>query len=183
MLHFKEEGNVMSSSPGDALSQVLQRVIRMIFGIEANVVERRVEDDRRAPFEVSGIIGMTGATQGSIVISFPMEVAQHLTALMFREHLPANCTQQDIADCVGEICNIVAGNMLPFLDTEGMDSTQISLPSVVIGSHKVVWGTKDNPCDLMFLESKLGRFAAETNLRESDSPCSGEQDVSAPTCR
>lgn len=173
----------MNPSPGDALSQVLQRVIRLLFGIEANVIERRVEDDRRAPFEVSGIIGMTGATQGSIVISFPMEVARHLTALMFGEPLPANCTQKDMADCVGEICNIVAGNMLPFLETEGIDSTHISLPSVVIGSHKVVWGTKDHPCDLMFLESKIGRFAAETNLREAGSSCSGEQDVSAPTCR
>src|SRR5688572_20210553 len=100
----------MNPSAGDALSQVLQRVIRMLFGIESNVIERRVEDDRRAPFEVSGIIGMTGATQGSIVISFPMEVARHFTSLMFREQLPASCTQQDIADCVGEICNIVAGN-------------------------------------------------------------------------
>lgn len=156
----------MNSMYGDALAEVLQRVVRTIFGLEARVVGRRYENDKNAPFEVSGIIGITGSARGNIVLSFPSEVARQLTASMLSEKNSKACTQQDISDCVGEISNIVAGNLLTLFDEHVASTSQISLPSVIMGQHRVVWGSKDSPCDLMLFESRLGTFAAETNLRD-----------------
>ncbi len=156
----------MSSMYGDALAEVLQRVLKTIFVLDARLVERRYEDDKSAPFEVSGIIGITGSARGNIVLSFPSEVARQLTAFMLNEKNSKSCTQQDISDCVGELSNIVAGNLLTLFDEHVATTSQLSLPSVIIGSHRVVWGSKDCPCDLMFFESSLGTFAAETNLRD-----------------
>ncbi len=151
---------------GDALAGVLQRVVRTIFRLEARLVERRYEDRKSAPFEVSGIIGITGSARGNIVLSFPSDVARQLTAFMLNEENSKECTQRDISDCVGELANIVAGNLLALFDEHVAANSQISLPSVIMGPHRVVWGSKDSPCDLMLFESKLGTFAAETNLRD-----------------
>jgi chemotaxis protein CheX len=167
----------MSSIYGDALAEVLQRVIKMIFGVESRLVERRFEDDKSAPYEVSGIIGITGSARGNIVLSFPSDVARQLTALMLSEKNSKGCTQQDVSDCVGEISNIVAGNLLTLLDEHIAATSQISLPSVIIGRHRVVWGSKDSPCDLMLFESKLGTFAAETNVRDVNCLQEGEERV------
>jgi len=156
----------ISTIYGDALAEVLQRMVRTIFGMEARIVGRRYENDKNAPFEVSGIIGITGSARGNIVLSFPGEVARKLTAAMLSEKDIEACTRQDISDCVGELSNIVAGNMLAQFDEGVGSASQISLPSVIMGPHRVVWGSKDSPCDLMFFESKLGTFAAEINLRD-----------------
>lgn len=156
----------MSSMYGDALAEVLQRVVRTIFCLEARLVERRFEDDKSAPFDVSGIIGITGSARGNIVLSFPSEVARQLTAFMLNEKNSKCCTQQDISDCVGELSNIVAGNLLTLFDEHVAATSQVSLPSVIMGPHRVVWGSKDSPCDLMLFESRLGTFAAETNLHD-----------------
>lgn len=151
---------------GDALAEVFQRVMKSLFDIDAKLVERRSEDGKEAPFEVSGIIGLTGPTKGSIVLSFPLVLARQLTAWMLRERHPQRCTSQDISDSIGEIANIVAGNLLVLLEPQIANQTHISLPSVVMGSHRVVWSSKDVPCDLLLFETERGLLAAETNLRE-----------------
>jgi CheY-specific phosphatase CheX len=152
---------------GDALEEVVVRVMRQVLAADARVVERKRSRDNKAPYEVSGIVGLTGATQGNIVISFPLDVARWVTAAMLREEDPEECTHQDVADCVGELTNIVAGNLLGLIDEQAARSTNLSLPSVVIGNHRVVWNSKDGPGDLLIFRFDAGIFATETNLREA----------------
>ena len=64
----------------DAVSRVVLDVVRKISGLQARLAQRRYETSNKAPFEITGIIGLTGALQGSIVISFPMETARRITA-------------------------------------------------------------------------------------------------------
>ena len=149
------------------LADVVKRTFEVMFPLEAELVECRSEHGREAPFEVSGIIGITGTTRGSLVISFPFKVARQLAAWMLNEEEPENCTNQDMTDCVGELANIIAGNFLPLLNEGGGKTNRISLPSVVVGSHEVVWSRKDSPCDLMRFRTDLGEFAAEVNFREA----------------
>ena len=175
---MKREPHTLSLMYGDALAEVLQRVLKTIFGLDARLVERRYEEDKTAPFDVSGIIGITGSARGNIVLSFPSDVALRLTAFMLNSDA---CTPQDISDCVGELSNIVAGNLLTLLDEQVAAASQISLPSVIMGPHRVVWGSKDSPCHLMVFESKAGTFAAETNLREVSWP--GEEEHAPDSAR
>ena len=152
---------------GDALAEVLHNVVKSIFDVEIRLVERRREDNQEAPFEVSGIIGLTGLVRGSVVLSFPMGLARLMTAWMLREPHPQRCTAQDIADSIGELANIVAGNLLVSFEPSVAEKSHISLPSVIMGQHRVVWSSKDTPCDLMVFDTVHGKLAAETNLREA----------------
>ena len=53
------------------LADVFQQTLLVMCKLDARVVDRRMERNTEAPFEVSGIIGLTGAARGSIVISMP----------------------------------------------------------------------------------------------------------------
>jgi CheY-like chemotaxis protein/CheY-specific phosphatase CheX len=151
----------------EAVSQVVLDVVRKISGLQARLAQRRYETSNKAPFEISGIIGLTGALQGSIVISLPMDIARRITEGMMGLEGEQIYSQQEIADGVGELTNIVAGNFLALLDRQVAAASQISLPSMVVGSHRVVWNSKDGPCDLMLFEVPGGTFALETNLRNA----------------
>lgn len=156
----------MASEYAEALTDVVERTVRLMFPIEARLIEQRDEYKREAPFEVSGIISILGPTQGTIVISFPLDVARKLTGWMLDEENSDSCSEQDVCDCVGELANIVAGNLQPHLaDGEARDQ-KISIPSVVVGPHRVVWSSKDTPCELMLFDTAIGEFAAEINCRE-----------------
>jgi chemotaxis protein CheX len=149
----------------EALARVVESAARVLFSIEPRLVEQRCEVRREAPFEVSGIIGITGPARGSIVMSFPRQLARRLTARMVGSSDPDACSEQDVSDCIGEFANIVAGNLLPVLERDDGGEPSISLPSVVVGPHRVVWSRKDTPCELLRFETQLGDFAAEINLR------------------
>lgn len=156
----------MVTEHADALSGVVKRTVNFMFPVEARLVERRPEFAREAPYEVSGIIGIHGSVQGTIVMSFPEQLARRVTAWMLAEEDPASCSDEEVADCIGEIANIVAGNMLPLVSDPSADWERISLPTVVMGPHRVLWGSKDIPCDFLLFETDLGEFAAEINLRD-----------------
>jgi CheY-specific phosphatase CheX len=166
MQPMEQKPSPVTSVYSEALAEVVQRVLRAIFGLKVRLVEHRCEAGKSAPFEVSGIIGMTGSTRGNIVLSFPIEMARRLTAFLLGVGPGEDPNERDIADCIGELSNIVAGNLLTLLDQHVEPLCQISLPSVVLGSHRVVWGSKDSPCDLLVFDSELGTFAVETNLRD-----------------
>lgn len=157
----------MNERYSSALVEVFTRTVLVMCKLDAKVVDSRLERNTEAPFEVSGIIGFTGAARGSIVISMPREVALTMTSRLLNEE-EANCGDQDVSDCVGELTNIVAGNLLSLID-QGLNSQEarISLPSIVHGPHRVVWSRRDIPCELVVFETQVGTIAAEINLRQS----------------
>ena len=172
----------MSQKYFSALADVVQQTLLMICNVDARVVDTRLEKKTEAPFEVSGIIGFTGAARGGIVISMPRDIAQKITSIMLSEP-EENCNEQDVSDCIGELTNIVAGNLLALVD-DGQESKEarISLPSIVLGPHRVVWSRKDVPCELVLFETAVGPVAAEVNLRETVSCVAGEHHAEDFAC-
>lgn len=155
----------MNREYAEALAKVVERTVQRMFHLETRLVGVQEERSQEAPFDISGIIGITSVTRGSIVISFPLDVARKMTEWLLKENGGEGCSEQDISDCIGELTNIIAGNMLAELRGVSWTSARISLPSVVVGSHKIVWSRKDIPYDLISFETDYGRFAAEINLR------------------
>lgn len=114
-------------------------------------------------FDLSAVIGLTGAATGSFVLSTPCETARNLVGRMLGE---GPVSDQDMVDGTGELLNIIAGRACQKLGRLGIESLYVSLPTVVVGRHRVVWPTKDLPCLLMrFFDSELGSFSIEVNLK------------------
>ena len=96
---------------------------------------------RSAEFEpdISAVIGLSGDIRGAVVISmkkrFAIKVADTLVGT---EHTEMD---DDIVDAIGEIVNIIAGNMKQ--EAPGGDRIVISLPTVIKGSeHSFAWPGK-----------------------------------------
>lgn len=78
--------------------------------------------------DVSAVVQVTGSWHGAIMLQLPMALARTLTAAMFQS--PGDPTADEITDAVGELTNMLAGNIKALLPMPSV----ISLPAVAFGS-------------------------------------------------
>ena len=110
------------------------------------------------PHEISSIIGVSGTVSGSVVISLTHEISFQLVSALLGEEVTE--LDEDCTDAIGEIANMIAGNAKTDFPS---DNNSISVPSVVVGKHKVSYPTGvpviTIPCILdqgeMFIEVAL----------------------------
>jgi chemotaxis protein CheX len=95
-------------------------------------------DQVKGQYHISGVIGMSGRAQGSVVVSFSEWVAINAAAAMLMmDPSEIDGLTDDVTDAVGEIANMVAGAAKAEMEEYNLS---ISLPTVVIG----------NPPDIRF---------------------------------
>lgn len=116
--------------------------------------------DGTPPFDVSGIIGMSGDVVGSVVLSLPTQVAQKLVFKF--TSMEVEVTSDDFADAIGEIVNMISGGAKA--QFEGR-SVSISCPSVVIGSGHTVARPSNTPCVSIPCKTSLGDFSIDVSIR------------------
>lgn len=87
-------------------------------------------------WDLSAVIGLTGEARGAVVISMKKDLAVKLTGkLTGAEHKDVD---DDVVDAIGEIVNIIAGNVKK--DLEEAFRLVISLPTIVQGKeHSIKW--------------------------------------------
>jgi chemotaxis protein CheX len=95
-----------------------------------------LEKDEPAEWDISAIIGLTGEARGAVVISMKDELALKITGILTGKKY--NVLYDEVVDAVGELINIIAGNVKQELE----DSFRlvISLPTIVTGKgHSINW--------------------------------------------
>lgn len=132
----------------------------------ANPVRGPVKLERGAfpSHDVSAIIGLSGETRGSLVLSMPRSVASRLVGQM----LPpgSTLTDRDIADGVGEMANIISGNAKKQFSEMGY-KVFISIPTVVVGHSQMIWRSEDMPRVSVAFTSEVGGFTVDVSLKMS----------------
>lgn len=109
-----------------------KRVFDTMIGVPFSLAKPQLKQGDKASHEISSIIGLSGNVTGCVVISFSSEVAFQLVSSLIGQEvteLDADCT-----DAIGEIANMIAGNAKTDFPSS---NNSISVPSVVIGKHKV----------------------------------------------
>ena len=87
-------------------------------------------------WDISGIIGLSGEAKGAVAISLKDATAFKVTSILTGEEHQS--FDADVTDAVGEIINIIAGNVKK--DFEEALRIKISLPTIVKGkAHSIVW--------------------------------------------
>ena len=94
------------------------------------------KDEYESNWDISGIIGLSGEASGAVAISLKDVTAFQVTkTLTGSEH---SSLDADVTDAVGEIINIIAGNVKKNFEEEL--KIKISLPTIVKGkAHSIVW--------------------------------------------
>jgi chemotaxis protein CheX len=78
--------------------------------------------------KITGCVHLTGAYTGSIMLQCSPPAARQAAAALF-SIAPENVTQSEVVDAIGEIANMVGGNVKSMLP----GPSALSLPSVVQG--------------------------------------------------
>jgi chemotaxis protein CheX len=94
------------------------------------------KDEYESNWDISGIIGLSGEATGAVAISLKDTTAFKIAStLTGEEH---DSFDADVTDAVGEIVNIIAGNVKQNFEEEL--KVKISLPTIVKGkAHTIVW--------------------------------------------
>lgn len=86
------------------------------------------------PYDVCGVIDVSGEVNGCVVVSMPEPLATTLASELLGDTIET--LDEDCIDAVGEIANMIAGNAKT--DFPG-GASAISVPKVVIGREKVAY--------------------------------------------
>ena len=134
-MHFKNADMERFIQP---FTKMCERVFHVVCKTE--VTAGRVffvsKDEYENSWDISGIIGLSGQIAGVAAISLKDETAFRVTKIMTgRDH---NYIDVLVSDTVGEIINIIVGNIKR--DFEKELRIKISLPTIVKGkAHAIAW--------------------------------------------
>jgi len=98
-----------------------------------------LEPDKEYDWDISSVIGLSGPIRGAVIISMKAELAMKLTdSIVGTKHTEIDA---DVTDVVGEVVNIIAGNIKPKVPNG--DKIVISIPTVIKGKKiSFVWPSK-----------------------------------------
>lgn len=117
-------------------SQKIVDVTREIFEtmvmVEVTPGEALAEHVSRFQFSLSAMVGFAGFKQGNLAIHLPEAVAKGLTGDFLGVEVDE--INEDVQDAMGELANMLAGSLKPFISENG-EKVDLSLPSVVYGEE------------------------------------------------
>lgn len=112
---------------------------------------------------ISGVIGLAGTHKGVLAIHIPDEVAMAITASFLG--MEVDEVNEDVEDAVGELANMLGGNVKSILSEKGRD-IDLSLPSTIRGKAYDFQPTKEIEKFIIPFTSKLGQFSVEMQLEK-----------------
>lgn len=90
--------------------------------------------------DVSGVIGISGRVNGSVLVNMSQKIALKLASGMLMESY--SVINDDVLDSVGEVANVIGGRLKSSLANSGYPLDNITLPTVIIGHNYFVSHSK-----------------------------------------
>jgi len=110
-------------------SEVIASIVHSVFEATFELVAEAAGPEVAANASVSSsLVGIAGRWDGAVIVDCAPEVAHALAAIMFAMP-PAEVTKDQIEDTLGELANMIGGNLKALLPSPCM----LSLPTVVEG--------------------------------------------------
>jgi chemotaxis protein CheX len=133
-------------------------VLKTMAQVDAKPGKPFFKKDDLAIGDVSAIIGITGAAQGSMALIFTeqciKDIASNLLGVPFTE------LNHEVRDAVGELTNMICGDARRRLSEEGLH-LQSGIPTVVAGVNHSIMHIADGPRLAVPFETTHGTFMVE----------------------
>ena len=142
----------------DATTEIFETMIML----DINAADPIVEKINNFKCSVSGVIGLAGSCKGMLAIHLPDKVAMSITG----SFLGMDVTEidDDVTDAIGELANMVAGNIKMILDEKGNDVT-VSIPSCVYGDEYTLDTVSDSKRVVIPFKIESGQFLVELQIK------------------
>lgn len=131
--------------------------------MEVSVSSKEVGEHRILSDSITGIIGLAGTHKGVLAIHMPNSVAMAITG----SFLGMEVTEigEDVEDAIGELANILGGNVKSILSERGRD-IELSMPSTISGKEYDFQPTKEAEQLVIPFDTEVGRFIVELQLEQ-----------------
>ena len=137
-------------------------VLKTMADIDAKPGKPFIKKDDVAIGDVSAIIGITGAAEGSMALIFTEQCIKAIaSSLLGTEFTELN---HEVRDAVGELTNMICGDARRRL-AEGGFVLQAGIPTIVGGKGHSIMHVADGPRLAVPFETKDGSFMVEIAFR------------------
>lgn len=136
-------------------------VLKTMAFTEARPGKPYLKQDNNANGDVSGIIGMTGETEGSLSLSFSESSICAIVSSMFGE--PFEKINEDVKDAVGELTNMICGDARRELEEKGY-LLKGAIPTVITGHNHSIKHISNDPVIAIPFSTNAGKFVLELSL-------------------
>jgi chemotaxis protein CheX len=122
--------------PLEAVEAIAAMVLESVAGVTLEPAPGEIPRDRPA---LTGCVHIDGAWNGSALVECELSLACQLTAFLFKG--PGEVSMDDVRDALGEITNMIGGNVKALLPSP----SRLSLPTVVEGADYAVTVPRTTP--------------------------------------
>jgi len=136
-------------------------VLETMAFIKSDAQKPYLKKDNVAKGDVSGVVGFTGETNGTVFITFDESCILKIVSNMFGEQI--NEINDEIKDAVGELTNMISGQARKELEEIGK-VFQGAIPSVVSGKNHEIKPLTKGPKIAIPFKTDFGNFTVEVSL-------------------
>jgi len=145
--------------------EAVLHVLSTMANVSAAPGKPYINKKRKAQGDVTGLIGFTGTTTGTMSVTMSKgAILKIVNSMLFESYTEID---DDIADAVGELTNMIAGQARNTLSEHGM-SLQASTPSVVVGKGHTLDHIASAPILAIPFSTEDGNFVVEVCLSPPD---------------
>ena len=112
-----------------------QNVFKTMLSTQINIGKPSVKTNNLTLGEVTGVMGFAGDKKGTFTLSFGRECATYVYKAMIGEDV--STINSDVVDAIGELTNIISGQIRGELEKIGIN-LRASLPTVVVGQNVAI---------------------------------------------
>ena len=117
-----------------------------------------LKKDNVAVGDVSGVMGLTGVANGTISVTFETACILSIVSNMFGEKMSE--LNNEIADAVGELTNMISGQARRELEESGKHF-KAAIPSVITGQNHSIIHYTEGPKIAIPFNTESGDFTIE----------------------
>ncbi len=146
----------------DKMIEATREIFSSMVMMEITVKEM-MEDHGPLTNTITGMIGLAGTHKGVLAVHFPYSVAMAITSSFLM--MDVEEINEDVHDAVGEIANMLGGNVKTILSEKGRD-IDLSLPSTISGSQYSFQSDKAVDKVIIEFDTGNGTFMVEMDLEK-----------------
>ncbi len=146
----------------DKLIEATREIFSSMVMMEITVKEI-MTDHGQLHDSITGMIGLAGTHKGVLAVHLPYAVAMAITSSFLM--MDVEEINEDVHDAVGEIANMLGGNVKAILSEKGRD-IDLSLPSTIAGSQYSFQSDKQIEKMIIQFDTGTGTFMVEMDLEK-----------------
>ena len=142
----------------DATKEIFSTMIMMDISLE-----EVMDSHGKLTDTITAMIGLAGTHRGVLAVHFPYSVAMAITSAFLM--MDVEEMNDDVHDAMGEIANMLGGNVKTILSEKGRD-IDLSMPSTISGSEYSFQSDNDVEKVIVRFGTEKGSFMVELDLEK-----------------